>query len=481
MLMATWLLLRLLLLPLLLPIAIMSAAPQYSMADVRACVLNYDAPCGTSLNGLLNATGLAEMVASFNGNIDGCSSYANKIVLDQFKLPSPLPTKTLQLPCTSRYDMSSFEQNAQPRVASRTGVIGSNAMDFVVTSSSASSSVSNSQAYLMIVEKLCRIAWSIDLAAVRMVMLFNFPSKASEPDAQASMPPFTPQKSMPFLHFASKRLAFTADAKYRALTMLHELGHSWGLMHAVSKAGEYGDCSDVMGCADTTDSCFSAANRDRLGWSKAIGPPLNADTQQKNVWVAFSLPDTSSARESYAIVQSPSDQLSLFFSYRSPQPGSAFDQDTPQKRVLQNWRGETITSVGTVSIHAADLQPLPYTYLVHAAVASERWDSAGVTFSVLDKYRYTLAGARLLLHVVSADGRTASIRLCFYSPSPKSCNKEPFVSSTNATSSSTPAFVAPAFTPSMVLYTASGELRSYGAAACVGSSGWQTNRYRPAQ
>ena len=181
------------------------------------------------------------------------------------------------------------------------------------------------------------------------------------------------------------------------------------------------------------------------------------------------------------IVKSPSDQLSLFFSYRSPQPGSAFDQDTPQKRVLQNWRGEVITSVGTVSIHAADLQPLPYTYPVHAAVASERWDSAGVTFSVVDKYRYTLAGARLLLHVASADGRTASIRICFYSPSPSSCNKEPFVDgvSTNATSSSADAFT-PAFTPSIVLYTASGELRSYGAAACVGSCR-QTNRYWPAQ
>jgi hypothetical protein len=53
-------------------------------------------------------------------------------------------------------------------------------------------------------------------------------------------------------------------------TLLHELGHNFGLDHSGTKSGgEYGDMTDSMGaCCDTR--CFGAVHSEQLNWTKPV-------------------------------------------------------------------------------------------------------------------------------------------------------------------------------------------------------------------
>lgn len=103
-----------------------------------------------------------------------------------------------------------------------------------------------------------------------------------------------------------------------ATTLVHEMGHEWGLGHSRSLDWEYGDCSCNMGCAPTVDVCINAPQAHKVGF---LRPLPESEVRIIDSWRTYKLPLYESQLNSYVIVKgkrsNTTSACDLYLSVRS--------------------------------------------------------------------------------------------------------------------------------------------------------------------
>ena len=475
--------------------------PAFDMSRTVACVVNYDGVCAGTFNNLVTEADVANMATSINANIAGCSTFAHPVpgYFDRFKLPNSLAVKTIRLPCTSYFSETATELVSKDVYVSGVGK-GFNGADLyprcVLDGSSTMPPAADPigcRFLALYSVTACAHAFGIQTGDLKyLVNVFNVPVR----DAAAYSSPVAydyayDADTVASVVYGSERLKGPIPMDYanRAGTWLHEIGHLWGLEHSQALSMEYGDCSDLMGCSDSTFDCFHAASRNMLGWATSIGQPLEFASQPKNTWLPFAIPEVTSAFKSHVIVAASHQDRKyfVFLSYRaSPRPGSPpspYDKSTPQKKNLKSWNGATISAINTVSVHIARNSPVSgdrpssSTFLLDTIATGSTWDSQPVsgTFASGAEF-FSLSGSKFAVKNLGSspgapEGASASILVCFYVSSPSNCNvvKEGFVDGNDGRRNDANATVAVAV-PDLVtqFYTTAGVLRNL-----PGVSGWQ--------
>jgi hypothetical protein len=130
-------------------------------------------------------------------------------------------------------------------------------------------------------------------------------------------------------------------------TLLHELGHTWGLEHSHSINWEYGDCSCIMGCANTINTCFNAFNSNKLGWSTSLFPPIYPNSFGS--WTNYLLPVFTKQYNNHIIIN-VSDIYNIFLSLRSSQGRSGVDTDI-LNLTSSNYNGTFVPFQNAISVH----------------------------------------------------------------------------------------------------------------------------------
>ena len=115
-------------------------------------------------------------------------------------------------------------------------------------------------------------------------------------------------------------------------TLLHELGHTLSLQHSSNSVGpntgmgntqfwQYGDCSCIMGCADSSGTCYNAPVARQLGYVSPLAD-LDDANMPLNSWVNYNLPMFSTTSVNHITLRSvgmgiPNHPIIIFLSARS--------------------------------------------------------------------------------------------------------------------------------------------------------------------
>lgn len=165
------------------------------------------------------------------------------------------------------------------------------------------------------------------------------------------------------------------DAQW-ASTLVHEMGHEWGLSHSTSLTYDYGDCSCIMGCASNTDVCFNAPQAERLGMLRALP---DSDLRLIDGWKIYNLPLYESGFDSFVSIKGK--ECTLYLSIRS----SKIEKGVAGLGSV-NFDGEWVTFDDRLSVHLVD-KKTDRTYFVDTiAPNGQIWDlvprAAKINFTI---------------------------------------------------------------------------------------------------
>jgi hypothetical protein len=189
----------------------------------------------------------------------------------------------------------------------------------------------------------------------------------------------------------------------RVNTIVHEMGHTLSLLHAQGKNWEYGDCSCIMGCADSVGTCFGATNARQLGWATSIAD-LDDVSMPSNLWIPYVIPIFTTSSVNHLTIRSFSGgndgSTKLILAARSKTAGingadSQINNDMDKKLIVQatkkesdydNWQSILLGVLGINDVLDMAREPSGHHKMNVVIKVSLISDISGAVFSVC---RYT--------------------------------------------------------------------------------------------
>jgi hypothetical protein len=204
-------------------------------------------------------------------------------------------------------------------------------------------------------------------------------------------------------------------------THLHEIGHNMNLMHAGSSTWSYGDCSCIMGCANTQMTCYSAPNARLLGYIMPIAD-LSDVNMPPNLWVSYTLPIFSTSNVNHLTIRSMTgaDQdQTIFLSARSSTANSNGADSGLSSSTLDHQLLIEATLRG--SLHDYYNQY----WLIEGLTPGQMYDLMTVSqiTQVHNHVNYANFAMQVAIQLVSmSDAAGATVMVCRYVTAPSDCS-----------------------------------------------------------
>ena len=389
-----------------------SQANPLMAASTIACILDLqDSPgsvCTDKTSSPPPSVAFIDRVANaFNYNIGQCDRHPNPDHARAFMLPSPLSPKVLHVPCNlgPGMDMSV--------VGPPSGCSGDAEINVL---------------------KQCTLAWSTEAKPIKFgdeltVIVFNFPEK--------SCGPYWAGLGTQGGYFKYVLLASGFNLEppgSLAMSLLHEIGHTFGLRHASVIPGgntyaegisNYGDCSCQLGdCAGGAYTCYNVVNSNALGFATSLLAPLVPDGS--NEWRVYTIPVFSTAFKNHIVI-APSapgsiDLIAVFLSVRSVHGRKDIIDNTTTLSNLGysavNLQSKPILGgvEGKLSIHKSSGRGSSSLLLDAIGPSVVNWDSNAQT-----QAKWFAGNPFVLRHVAYVQGVSSTVWICFYTGSPANC------------------------------------------------------------
>ncbi len=214
----------------------------------------------------------------------------------------------------------------------------------------------------------------------------------------------------------------------RLNTIIHELGHTLGLVHSEGAVApgttmnwEYGDQTCIMGSADDQFTCFGPVSARFLGWSSPTADVDDANLPL-NMWVPFWVPIMSVSPINHVRVRTLASNQALLFVARS-KTASQTHADKNIKFGFQDLLEGTSRLTVVASSRQAPSMMLNSIFMGAISAAGGTLDLG--TVSVPSNNGAKMANVNLIIRLAGmSDASGAVFSLCRYASSPSACTFE---------------------------------------------------------